>query len=475
MPSILLIDDDADLIHLLREELLARSFTVDWLERAEHGPDRLATGSYDLVLLDNKMPGMTGMEFLKALRTRAIEIPVILITSESTPDTAIQATKLGAFDYVVKAGTVQELAAELEPIMIRAMEIARPVKQVRVASGTARSADAGPVLIGGKNRRMLEVYKLIAQFADGNDPVLILGETGTGKELVARAFHTNSSRKGRPFVALNCAAIPENLLESELFGHEKGAHSQADKLRKGKIEYADGGTLFLDEVGDMPLELQRKLLRVIEYQSVERLGGNESTTVDVRLVSATHRDLQSFIQEGKFRRDLLHRLDRVTVRLPTLRERLDDLPELVEYFLDRAAATSPSRPSVAPATLERLRAHHWPGNVRELQNVIVRALGGSQGAPQLLPSHLDFSIEAGNVAGEAGSKEDALAGLRKTIAWAWGTVLAGTVWPHLQDRLEEESLRFALEKCKGNQSDAAKKLGMGRTTLIERMKKYGIS
>jgi DNA-binding NtrC family response regulator len=473
LPSILLIDDDADLIHLLREELIARGFTVDWLERAEQGPERLATGRYDLVLLDNKMPGMTGMDFLKALRTHAIQIPVILITSESTPDTAIQATKLGAFDYVVKAGTVQELAEELDPIMIRALEIARPVKEVRVASGT-RSADPGPVLIGGKNRRMLEVYKLIAQFAEGNDPVLILGETGTGKELVARAFHTNSSRKGRPFVALNCAAIPENLLESELFGHEKGAHSQADKLRKGKIEYADGGTLFLDEVGDMPLELQRKLLRVIEYQSVERLGGNESIKVDVRLVSATHRDLQSFIQEGKFRRDLLHRLDRVTVRLPSLRERLDDLPELVEYFLDRAAATNPSRPSVASATLEKLRAHQWPGNVRELQNVIFRALGGSQGSPQLLPSHLDLSVEAGKAVA-LGSKEDALAGLRRAIEWAWGAAPAGSVWPHLQERLEEESLRFALEKCNGNQSDAAKKLGMGRTTLIERMKKYGIS
>ena len=446
---------------------------MECLERAEQGPDRLAAERYDLVLLDNKMPGMTGIDFLSALQRRGIEIPVIVMTGESTPDTAIQATKLGAFDYVVKPGSIQELAADLEPIIRQALEITRPVKEVRVAPGVPPATDAGPVLVGGKNRRMLDVYKLIAQFADSKDPVLILGETGTGKELVARAFHTNSSRKGRPFVALNCAAIPESLLESELFGHEKGAHSQADKLRKGKIEYADGGTLFLDEIGDMPLDLQRKLLRVIEYQSVERLGGNEPIQVDVRLVSATHRDLDGFIQEGRFRRDLFHRLNRITLRLPPLRERADDLPELVAYFLARAAeATNRAKPGVAPGTLERLRTHHWPGNVRELQNVIFRAFGVCRGG-QVLPCHLDFPAEAKKAGPENGSEEEALAGLHKAIEWAWNSK-DPKPWPLLHDWLERELLRLALQRLNGNQTDVARWLGMGRTTVVERMKKYGL-
>jgi DNA-binding NtrC family response regulator len=473
VPGILLIDDDEDLIHLLRIELEALGYEVCCLARADQAPARLAAGRYDVVLLDNLMPGTTGIDFLKALRERGLEIPVILMTGESTPDTAIQATKLGAFDYVVKPETVQELARELEPIVRRALEIVRPVKEVRVSPVAPPVAEAGPVLVGGKSRRMLEVYRLVAQFAESNDPVLVRGETGTGKELVARAVHTNGPRKGKPFVALNCTAINENLLESELFGHEKGAFTHAEKLRKGKIEYASGGTLFLDEIGDMPMNLQAKLLRVLEYQEVERLGSNEPIKVDVRILSATHRDMEAAIQEGKFRRDLFYRLNRVTVRLPPLRERLEDLPELVAYFLTRAAeAISRPRPAVADATLEKLRAYHWPGNVRELQNVVFRALGVCRG-PQVLPSHVEFAPDAPKPGAES-DEEAALAGLTRAIEWAWNADQPDA-WPLLHDMLEREVLRFYLAKLGGNQTEVARRLKMGRTTLVERMRKYKLA
>jgi DNA-binding NtrC family response regulator len=470
--SILLIDDDTDLSHYLRGELEARGHAVDCLDRAEHGPERLARTPFDLVLLDNKMPGMSGIDFLEALRGRGIEVPVILMTGYSTSDTAIRAMNLGAFDYVIKPDDFQSLFRELTPLIRGALEITRPVKAVRVAPAAQPRPPEGPTLVTGKSKAMVNVCKEIGLFARSEDAVLILGETGTGKELVARAIHTTSPRKDRPFVALNCTALNESLLESELFGHEAGAFTGADKLRKGKIEYASGGTLFLDEIGDMPLHLQAKLLRVLEYQEVERVGSNEPIRVNVRVLSATHRDLEAAIQEGKFRRDLFHRLNRVTLRLPPLRERREDLGELVDYFLTRAAeATSRARPAVAEATLDRLRAYHWPGNVRELQNVIFRAFGVCRG-PQLLPAHLDFPAEPSEKAAPAAEGE-AIAGLHKAIAWAWDADRPN-LWPLLRDLLERELLKVALERLGGNQTQVAERLDMARNTVIKRMQEYDL-
>jgi two-component system response regulator AtoC len=467
MPRILLIDDDADLGHFLQQELQRQGYQVKCLERAEQGPKVLAGEPFDLVLLDNKMPGMSGIDFLGALQQGRLEVPVILMTGHATTDTAMEAMNLGAFDYVIKPMDFQSLLEELRPLIATALEIIQPVKEVQLPP----DPDAGPVLVG-RNKLMVEVAKLIGCFARSDDSVLILGETGTGKELVARAIHTRSPRRYKPFVALNCTALNESLLESELFGHEQGAFTGADKLRKGKFEHANGGTVFLDEIGDMPLSLQAKLLRVLEYQTVERVGSNEAIKVNVRVLSATHRDLESAIHNGTFRRDLFHRLNRVTIRLPALRQRLADLPDLTAYFLARAVeSTGRAAPSLAEATLERLRSYSWPGNVRELQNVIYRAVGVCRGA-QILPAHLDFPSEETAGGPDTGSSLP-VAALRQAIASAWHSDQK-KLWPFLHDLLERELLAFALAELDGNQTRVAERLDMARNTVIKRMQAYGL-
>ncbi len=472
MARILLIDDDEDLRCFLQAELEGRGHAVQNLERAEQGPKVLSGAPFDLVLIDNKMPGMSGIEFLEALRERGIEVPVILMTGYSTCDTAISAINLGAFDYVIKPDDFQSLFQKLQPLIAEVLAITRPAKDVSVSVEGPPGPALGPMLVGG-SPEMVAVYKQIGRFARSDDAVLILGETGTGKELVARAIHTNSPRKNKPFVPLNCTAFNENLLESELFGHEKGAFSGADKLRKGKFEHATGGTLFLDEIGDMPPKLQAKLLRVLEYQEVERVGGNEPIKVNVRLLSATHRDLEAAIGEGKFRRDLFHRLNRVTLRLPPLRERLDDLPELAAYFLARAAqGTERARPALADDALRCLRAHRWDGNVRELQNVLHYAFGVCRG-PEVLPAHLVFS-EKGSGSTAPGGEDEAVAGLGKAIAWAWNS-RQEKLWQVLSDQLERELLAFAMIQLHDNKTSVGERLGMARNTVDKRLQKYGLA
>jgi DNA-binding NtrC family response regulator len=473
MAQILLIDDDAELRNFLACELEADGFQIQCLERAEQGPHLLAEQAFDLVLLDNKMPGMSGLDFLDALQRRGIEVPVILITGYATTETAMEAMNLGAFDYVIKPDDFQGLVRELRPLIAAALEIAHPIKEVRLPVESPPDSDTFPMLVG-KSKPMMEVAKLTGCIARSDDAVLILGETGTGKELVARAIHTRSPRKNKPFVALNCTAINENLLESELFGHEQHAFTGADKLRKGKFEYANGGTIFLDEIGDMPLALQARLLRVLEYQQVERVGGNETININVRVLSATHRDLDSAIQQGIFRRDLFHRLNRVTIRLPPLRERLDDLPLLARFFLSRASG-SEGRPApmLAESTLARLRGYSWPGNVRELQNMLYRAVRVCRG-PQILPSHLDFPAEYAAITSHGRNEgEPVLACLRQAILNIWDSEQP-KLWPFLRDQLERELLAFALTRLDGNQTKVAERLDMARNTVIKRMQEYGL-
>jgi two-component system response regulator AtoC len=473
MARILLIDDDPDLCRFLQDRLEENGHHVESLERAETAPALLAGLAFDLVLLDNKMPGMSGIEFLAALQERGIRVAVILMTGHTTTDTAIRAMNLGASDYVVKPGDYDELYQELKGPIGEALKMTRAALEVPVVFEDVPDGTAGPVLLG-KSKPMLEVYKLIGRFAKSDAAVLIQGESGTGKDLVARAIHANSPRKNQPFVALNCTALTESLLNDELFGHEKGAFTGAEKLRKGRFEHADGGTLFLDEIGDMPLPLQATLLRVLENQEFSRIGSNELIRVDVRLVSATHRDLRAAVAEGKFRQDLLFRINRLTIRMPALREREADLGLLAKFFLARAARDAGEPvPTLSEGALARLRAHPWPGNVRELQNVLCRAVGVCSGA-QIVPSHLDIGPE--NTTGEgaeAANADESHGELDRLIRRFWDSGQA-KLFSVLHDLMERELLKFALAELGGNQTQVAERLGLARGTVIDRMRKHSL-
>jgi DNA-binding NtrC family response regulator len=469
--KILVIDDDPVFLGFLVTQLTAQGHEVCCLEGADEGLDQLTGGrSFDLVLLDNRLPRMSGMEFLSALRAQGFELPVILMTSVHRDQTVIEAMNLGAFSYIIKPLSFADVLGELEPEIQAALTIRRPPRPVPIEPRPGKEASA----LIGTSKPMLEVLKRIGRLARMDEPVLILGETGTGKDLVARAIHTNSPRKHKPFVALNCAAFNDSLLDDELFGHEPGAFTGADKLRKGRFEHAQGGTLFLDEVGDMPLTLQVKLLRVLEIHEVVRLGSNEPIKVNVRVLSATHRDLKAAIQEGRFRQDLYYRLEGMTIHLPPLRERKEDIPLLAESFLDRILGGEPG-PSLHATTLNRLTGYHWPGNIRQLQKVLCRAVGTCRGA-QILPEDLDFgefgSDDAGAVA-PVTTETIAREGLRQAIHWAW-TGEEEQLWPMLQEKLERELLTYALAQPGISQVQLARKLGVARNTLRARLEQFGL-
>jgi DNA-binding NtrC family response regulator len=451
MARILLIDDDDDLVAYLQDALAVHGHDVQRLDCAERGPDILAEGDFDLVLLDNKMPRMSGIDFLEAVQQRGPRVPVILMTGHATTDTAIQAINLGAFDYVVKPLDFESLVAELLPLIGRAAEITRAMRERVRLPGEPAGDDAARAVLLGNSKPMLEVYKLIGRFATSNAAVLILGGTGTGKELVARAVHSNSTRRSEPFVAFNCNVPNESLLDDELFGHEPGAFPGADKLRKGAFEHAHRGTLFLDKIDDMPLGLQAKVLHVLESRHVRRQGGGEPLPIDIRLLAATRHDPEADVREGRFREDLYFRLKEVTIRLPPLRERGSDLQVLAEHFAARAAeeAGRPA-PALAESAWAKLRGHAWPGNVRELANVVRRAVLVARG-PSLLPEDLELGSDGmpGSQGGggalpatrwqetPGSGSEEAIAGLRQAIRWA---LRSGHADPSrlLHDLLERE-------------------------------------
>ncbi|MBW3597429.1 MAG: sigma-54 dependent transcriptional regulator [Planctomycetes bacterium] len=475
MSRILLIDDDPDIRGFLRDALAGNGHHVDCLDRADRGPEVLSQADYDVVLLDNKLPGISGIEFLAALEERDVRTPVILMTGDPTSDTAMQAMNLGAFDYVVKPLEIDDLAAELAPLIAEAAEIVHGIREPVRLPGDDEPGEGAKLL--GNSRPMQEVYKLIGKVAASDVPVLILGETGTGKELAARAIHSYSRRKTRPFVAMNCTALTENLLDDELFGHEPRAYTGAgDKLRKGRFEHAHGGTLFLDEVGDMPVVLQAKLLRVLENREIVRIGGNEPIPVDVRIVSATHRDLAARSGEGQFREDLLFRLKGVTISLPPLRERgRDDLQLLVEHFL-RSAAKSLGRtaPPMHPTALKKLAAHSWPGNIRELQHVIRLAVVTCRGS-QIAASDIEFdaATAGGGDAAAAPSESDVGAHIAQGVRAALAANETN-LYHRLHDIWERELIRQTLAACGGNQVQTARRLGISRNGLRAKMQAHGL-
>lgn len=421
-----------------------------------------------MILLDLGLPDQSGLEVFEAIREIDARIPVIFVTMTKTADLAIEAMKQGAHDYLFKPLDQHGLKRVVE----EAMEVVQRMRVPVVLRDTDSDSEEEGSMFGG-GEAMLEVYKAVGRVAAQNVTVLITGESGTGKELVARAIYQHSARSKAPFLALNCAAIPENLLESELFGHEKGAFSGADRRRIGKFEQCNGGTILLDEIGDMPLALQAKILRLLQEQTFERVGGNETVHTDVRIIASTHRDLKSRSAEEKFRSDLFYRLSVFTISLPPLRERGDDLATLVQHYLKRfSRELGRDVRQVAPDAMERLCNYSWPGNVRELQSVLKAALLQASG-PVLLASFLS-TLPSDPVEQRSDGKPmmegfDLEAVLRRLMQ-----PNASSLYADVHREMDRFFLARVLDYAKGNRHEAAGLLGIARQTLRQRLREAGI-
>ncbi len=463
---ICLIDDDASARTALERVLAAEGHEVVSYPDGKRGLAAALEEDFDCVLTDLRMPGISGMELIDQLRAELPNLPVVLMTAHGTTETAIEATRRGAFDYILKPFEMEELLA----VVTRAAAAGQRGHE-KVGLGDEEKRD---VALVGQSRAMQAVYKEIGRVAEKPVSVLILGETGTGKELVARALWQHGDRKGKAFVAVNCAAIPANLLESELFGHERGAFTGADQRRIGRFEQAHGGTLFLDEIGDLATETQSKLLRVIQERVISRVGGRELIPVDVRLITATHRDLPALVAAGKFREDLWYRLNVVVIPLPPLRERREDIAALVSYFVTRHGADLGGVASVQPAAVKFLCAQPWPGNVRQLENVVKRMLLLAHGyaiTEELVRSALTQGPSAGANA-EAGGRslatlcEEALATARREPGLSAVASVLSVV--------ERELLAQAHATTSGNITQMAQLLGWSRLTVREKLKLHGL-
>ena len=469
MDKVLLIDDEADVQYSFRRIFDSPEIEVSTANSGEEGIAVVPRVKPDLVIMDIRMGGISGLETLRRLRDSYPKLLVIMMTAYGTTQTAIEAMKLGAYDYLLKPFDVPRL----KEIVTNALKAARDMKQVVSYQPLLESEDYD-VGIVGRGQAMQNVFKLIGQVSSSDATALITGESGTGKELVARAIYHHSRRAEQPFLAINCAAIPEQLLESELFGHERGAFTGANVQRIGKFEQCNHGTIFLDEIGDMPLGPQTKILRVLQNGTFERVGGNQSIKVDVRVIAATNKPLEQAVANKAFREDLFYRLNVVRIELPALRNRPDDIPLLVNYFLKKYAQRQKQRPkSVSPEVLAALEHYYWPGNVRELENVVQRALVVAKGDAILvadLPPEIVGRKPIATTAAKPSANSDDLPGLARALFhWARRD-------PKLKiiPAVERELVVEALKETKGNQVQAAKLLGITRATLRKRVEKFGI-
>jgi two-component system nitrogen regulation response regulator GlnG len=468
MAHVLLIDDDPALIpDQVRQALPAPKHRVEVAGTAAEGLQRVSAELPDIVLLDLRLPDQSGLDVYQQIRRIDARIPVIFVTTARTADTAIEAMRQGAYDYLLKPLDLQKL----KHVTGEALQVARLMREPAILAKTPTNDDQPGEVIIGCCPAMQEVYKAIGRVADQNFPVLITGESGTGKELVARAIYQHGPRAKATFLALNCAAIPEQLLESELFGHEKGAFTGADRRRIGKFEQCHGGTIFMDEIGDMPLLTQAKILRLLQEQAFERVGGNETVRTDVRLIAATHRDLKAWSAEGKFRSDLYYRIGVFNIHLPPLRERGDDLKPLVQHYLHRCNRELRREVrEVAPETLERLQAYPWPGNIRELQSVLKQAMLCATGTV-LLPTFLSLPERPAESRAAAPPQAPAVeAFIREQLAANSDDVYAAT-----HNWLDQILLPLVLQHTGGIQRQAASLLGIGRQTLRQRLRELGLN
>ncbi|HHI76593.1 MAG TPA: nitrogen regulation protein NR(I) [Gammaproteobacteria bacterium] len=457
------IDDDRSIRWVLEKALHKAGMQTRLFERADGVLEALEEERPDAIVSDIRMPGMDGITLLERIQARHPDIPVIVMTAHSDLDSAVSAYHGGAFEYLPKPFDVTEAVEQVQ----RACRLHRErVAEARV--GERRQAE-----IIGEAPAMQEVFRAIGRLARSNITVLINGESGTGKELVAHALHHHSPRADGPFIALNMAAIPHDLLESELFGHEKGAFTGAQGRRPGRFEQAHGGTLFLDEIGDMPFELQTRLLRVLADGEFYRVGGHELVKVDVRIIAATHQDLERLVAEGRFREDLFHRLNVIRIHIPALRERREDIPLLMRHFLEQAAVELQVEPKVLlPETEALIRELDWPGNVRQLENT-ARWLTVMASGREIHPDDLPPELREATVDNAAAAPGDWQQGLQ---AWARHALAAGQtdLLGEALPAFETVMIRAALEHTGGRRQDAARLLGWGRNTLTRKIKELGL-
>ncbi len=456
MPTILIVEDEPKMLRLLELNLADDGYATRTASTAENGLKILASERIDLVLSDVKLPGMNGLEFLQAVKRANAAIPVVMMTAYGTVETAVEAMKDGASDFVLKPFSIEEIKL----IVRKELEVRRlheENRQLREALGQRYQFDN----IVANSPGMQEVLATVEQVAPTNATVLLGGESGVGKDMIARAIHQHSRRVNGPFIKINCTAIPENLLESELFGYEKGAFTGATTTKPGKFELADKGTIFLDEIGDMPGTLQVKLLRVLQEREFERLGGTRTIKVDVRVVAATNQDLRAALEQGTFREDLYYRLNVVPISIPPLREHKQDIPYLVDHFIGRFAESSGKAiGGIAPEALKLLVDFHWPGNVRELENIIERAVVMASGTRiETADIRLDVARPGGNSTASAAGANSAAMFLPE------GMTL---------EQYEDKLIHAALQRAGGNKSQAARFLGLSRNALRYRLSKMGV-
>jgi two-component system nitrogen regulation response regulator GlnG len=474
MSKLLLIDDEEDVRYSFQRILESPEIEFTTASSGEEGLKVIPKFKPDLVLMDVRMGGMNGLETLRRIRATSPKLLVILMTAYGTTQTAIEAMKLGAYDYLLKPFD----AVKIKELVGNALKAARDMKQVVSYEPLLESADYELGIVG-RTEGMQQVFKLIGQVAASDATALVTGESGTGKELVARAIYSHSQRSAQPFLAINCAAIPEQLLESELFGHERGAFTGATLQRIGKFEQCNKGTIFLDEIGDMTPATQTKILRVLQSGTFERVGGNQPIQADVRVIAATNKPLEAAVAAKQFREDLFYRLNVVRIHIPPLRDRRNDIPLLVNYFLKKISREQQQPPkSIAASVIKTLEKYHWPGNVRELENAIRRAIVMAK-SDAILLGDLPPEISGQNgggvsplsvvAAGDAAAT-DAAALARQLFQWARRD-------PKLKiiPAVERELVIQALKETNDNQVHAAKLLGITRATLRKRIDKFGIT
>ena len=467
MSTILIVDDDSHIRESFEKILTEEGHSIYTASSGEEGVSLAREYIPDLVIMDIRLPGMDGLETFQTIRSFNSKTPVIVLTAFGTTETAIKATKLGAFDYILKPFEIPEMLSLID----QALEASKFIRSKVEIDGFPETTTTEAII--GKHASMQDLYKAIGRVAPTDATVLIRGESGTGKELVARAVYQHSLRANEPFLVINCVAIPETLLESELFGYEKGAFTGAFNRRLGKIEQANGGTVFLDEIGDMPLSIQAKILRLLQEKSIERLGGKDPHPVDVRIIAATNRDLEGALEKGFFREDLYYRLKVITFWIPPLRDRLSDVPLLADYFLGRFTKEMKiTNSKITNEAKDMLQNYHWPGNIRELSNTIQKAIIFNPGGP--IRAEEIFEAIHGECTGENMAHYPINEKIRQ---WIRRMVISGSkenIFDYCMDHIAGLLISEVLSITGGNRTSAAKLLGLSRPTLQGKIEKYKI-